>query len=144
MKKITSREISKTGLLLEPSSGRSDSYKEFKKFGGWDTKLEKFTPIQFALLVLENGDKGSSTNYALDCIALSFEAGFFVESESFLKGTFAAPKDLIVFCEQLQEYDFWLNERHFYAFLELLQCDESEIKTYEDVGRIFYKAFRGL
>lgn len=144
MNSTISRGTSKTSLFLESKTlDGADPYAECKKYGGWDLELKKFVPLQFTLLITEGEYPDSSTNYALDCIALSYEAGYFTETESFLKGAFATPDDLFVFCEQLQDYRYWLNERHFYAFLGLLNCDESEMRTYEEVAGALEQSFEG-
>jgi hypothetical protein len=142
MNSMTSRSKNKTTLFLEAAFGSEDPYAEYAKFGGWDPKEKKFVPMLFTDMVTECDNAGSATNHALDCIALSYEAGFFTDTEAFLKGAFATPRDLFVFCEQLHDYQFWLNERHFYAFLDLLNWDESEMRTYEEVADALEQVFQ--
>jgi hypothetical protein len=141
---LTARGSRKTALFLEVASGGDNPYVEYAKFGGWNPKENKFLPMQFTDMATECDNPGSATNYALDCIALSYEAGFFADTKAFLKGAFETPRDLFVFCEQLHEYQFWLNERHFYAFLDLLNWDESEMRTYEEVADALEQAFENL
>jgi hypothetical protein len=134
MNSMTPRGKSKTTLSLECAFGREGHYAKYARFGGWNPVESKFTPMRFTDMVMESEDPGSATNYALDCITLGYEAGILADTEAFLKGAFVTPRDLLVFCEQLHGYQFWLNERHFYAFLDLLNWDESEMRTYEEVA----------
>ena len=91
-------------------------------------------PIRFAELVASDEYPSSATNFALDCITLCNEAGVFVDTKSFITGAFATPNDFSVFCEQVRDYPYWLNERHFYAFMDLLNCDEEGMRSYEELA----------
>lgn len=134
MRKISPPGVSKTVLSLEEKFDGRDSYAECRKYGGWDEECKSYKPIQFSLLIKEDGSQDSSTNYALDCIAIGYENGRFSSVESFLNDVFATTDDLLEFREALRDYCYWVNERHFYAFLNLLSTDEAGLLTYEDVG----------
>jgi hypothetical protein len=139
------RSNTKTQLFLETKDRDGlKPYAEFKNYGGWDPESKHYVPIRFTDMVIDTDAGGSATNYALDSITLSYESGTFQDHESFLKGAFVSPRDLLTFCEQLHDYQFWLNERHFYAFLELLNLDESEMRTYEEVADALEQAFENL
>lgn len=134
MKRNSAPGLSKTILSLEVQHDGRDSYDGCRKFGGWDLGLTSYTPIHFISLMDERGSIDSPVNYALDCIAIGYESGRFASTESFLNDVFATTDDLLKFREELRDYCYWFNERHFYAFLDLLTGDESGMLTYEDLG----------
>ena len=80
---------------------------------------------------------GTQTQYVLDCITLAVEADFFTSRETLKSYVFATEDDFDAFCTALTKYDWWLNERHFYAFAVLLDADEFSIRTYAELAQEF-------
>lgn len=109
---------------------------------GWNPTENRFVPLRFSELVASDEYPSSATNYALDCITLSNEAGVFLNTKSFFNGAFATPKDFFVFCDQLRDYLYWLNERHFYAFMDLLNCDEEGMRSYGELADALEEAIQ--
>ena len=111
-------------------------YADCARFGGWSPLERNFIPLRFEEAASAFGF-GTQTQYVLDCITLAVEAGFFTTRDALKKAVFAGESDFAAFCSALARYDWWLNERHFYAFLALLDCDESSLRTYTDMAREF-------
>lgn len=142
MNATTSRGKGKTVLFLESPIGNKDPYAEYSAFGGWNPGDNRFEPLRFSELIASDENPGSATNFALDCITLCNEAGVFVDTKSFITGAFTTPNDFAVFCEQLRDYPYWLNERHFYAFTDLLNCDEEGMRSYEELADTLEEAIQ--
>ena len=134
MKAKSPRGLGKTVLFSDATSGDMGLYEEYTAFGGWLPGEKRFVPFRFVDLIAETDSPDAATNFALDCVALSNEAGVFTDTKSFLAGAFATPNDFSAFCEQVRDYPYWLNERHFYAFMDLLNCDEEGMRSYEELA----------
>ena len=142
MKTKAPRGKGKTVLFSESTNGDAAGYAENTPFGGWIPNETRFVPLRFSDLVRSDDHPDSATNYALDCITLSNEAGVFTDTKSFLVGAFATPNDFSAFCEQVRDYPNWLNERHFYAFMDLLNCDEEGMRSYEELADALEEAIQ--
>lgn len=142
MKTKTPRGKGKTVLFSDSTKVDDDVYARYTAFGGWIPIETRFVPLRFSDLVRSDDHPDSVTNYALDCIALSNEAGVFTDTKSFVAGAFATPNDFSAFCEQVRDYPYWLNERHFYAFMDLLNCDEEGMRSYEELADALEQAIQ--
>jgi len=111
-------------------------YSDCVQFGGWNSFDKSFTPLRFVEAAAEFGF-GTQTQYALDCISLAVESDFFTTRETLKTSVFAAEEDFDAFCTSLEKYDWWLNERHFYAFAVLLDAEEFSIRTYAELAQEF-------
>lgn len=111
-----------------------------KKYGGWDDVNKTLTPIRYETLLTDGEDAFSAPEWACDCIALAFENGY-LASEVFPGAAFAEQADFEAFCESLNDYDlFWVNDRHFAVFFELLG-NEEECVTYSSIGEALLTSF---
>jgi hypothetical protein len=117
-----------------------DLYADCVQFGGWRPFDRQFEPVRFIEAAAAFGF-GTQTQYALDCITLAVEAGFFTTRDAFKKAVFATGADFAAFCQALETYPWWLNERHFYAFMALLNYDEHGVRTYADLARELREEF---
>lgn len=111
-------------------------YADCAQFGGWQPIANRFDPLRFIDAVAMFGS-GTQTQYALDCITLAVEAGFFLMREDLKPAVFASEADFDAFCSALEKYDWWLNERHFYAFAVLLDAEEFALRTYAELAAEF-------
>jgi len=127
-------------MLVKNTKIAMEIYADCAQFGGWSPLQRSFSPLRFAAAASAFGS-GSQTQYALDCMALAVEAGFFTTRASLKSSVFAEEGDFAAFCSALAKYDWWLNERHFYAFSELLDCDESSLRTYSDLAKEFQEEY---
>lgn len=133
MKKIWPQQIQRTKIKME-------IYADCAQFGGWNPLAKSFDPISFQEAVTAFGF-GTQTQYVLDCITLAVEAHFFSNRETLKETVFASEDDFDAFCTALSKYDWWLNERHTYAFAVLLNNEEFTIRTYADLAVEFHEAY---
>ncbi len=119
---------------------KMEIYADCAHFGGWNPLQRSFTPLRFVEAAAAFGF-GTQTQYALDCITLAAETSFFTTREALKATVFAEERDFDAFCSALARYEWWLNERHFYAFSALLQFDESGVRTYADLAREFREEY---
>jgi len=112
----------------------SEGYSGFQRFGGWDEKTQALAPIKYSQLVEKHsGGDFAVLPYALDSITLAVEAGL-IDTETFVDQAFASRHDFLAFCKDLEMAgDFWVNERHFYAFFEMFGSEE-DLTTYPDIA----------
>lgn len=76
----------------------------------------------------------SPCNTVLDWIAGAAEEGY-LTAENFREMTFQKKSDWGKFLEDMREYEYWLNERHAYAFVELLDYSSpDDFMTYEGLA----------
>ena len=75
----------------------------------------------------------SPCNFVLDCIAGATEEGY-LTAENYLENVFKKKNDWNKFLDDLAEYEYWLNERHAYAFATLLECSPDEFITYDGLA----------
>jgi len=89
-----------------------------------------FTPItEYSKLKLS-----SPCNTVLDWIAGATEEGYLTH-ENYIDAVFKKKSDWKKFLDDLSEYEYWLNERHAYAFCELLRYSSpDDFMTYEGLA----------
>ncbi|MEA5098184.1 MAG: hypothetical protein VB032_06595 [Burkholderiaceae bacterium] len=117
-----------------------DIYADCAHFGGWQPIAKTFEPLHFIDAVAAFG-AGTQTQYALDCITLAVEAGAFATRAELKAAVFASAADFDAFCTALANYDWWLNERHFYAFAVLLDAEEFTLRTYAELAAEFRETY---
>jgi hypothetical protein len=75
----------------------------------------------------------SLINEMLDSLTAAVEAGLGTPA-TFLKDFFATDRDIQNFADALDDYadegTFWVNDRHFYAFLNAADAEEENAVTY--------------
>ena len=123
-------------LVVRQTRIKFEIYSDCIQFGGWNSFGKSFEPLRFIAASNAFGI-GTQTQYALDCISLAVEADFFTTRETLKASVFATKEDFEAFCSALEKYDWWLNERHFYAFAVLLDADEFSIRTYAELAQEF-------
>jgi hypothetical protein len=95
--------------------------------GGFDPLARTLTPLR-RLAQLDR------VQFVLDSIAAASETGLYAKVD-FLPVCFATHADYREFLGQLRTFeDYWVNERHFYAFLALVG-EESGCTTYGRIAR---------
>lgn len=130
-------------ILPMPYNGtriKMEIYADCMQFGGWRPFDRQFEPLRFIEAAVAFGP-GTQTQYTLDCITLALEIGFFSTRETLKATVFASEADFAAFCNALESYEWWLNERHFYAFMALLNTDEHGMRTYADLAREFREEY---
>lgn len=97
--------------------------------GGYDPRTGKLTPFKN---ISDDFDE-SLINEMLDSMTAAVEAGLGT-SATFFKDFFATDKDVQNFADALDEYadegTFWVNDRHFNAFINAAAADEADAVTY--------------
>jgi hypothetical protein len=127
-------------LTVRQTRIKFEIYSDCVQFGGWNSLTKTFDPLRFIDAAAAFGI-GTQTQYALDCISLAVEADFFTTREALKSSVFATEVDFLAFCDALAKYDWWLNERHFYAFAVLLDADEFSIRTYAELAQEFREEY---
>ena len=98
--------------------------------GGFDPRTGQLTPFKN---ISDDFDE-SLINQMLDSLTAAVEAGFGTR-DNFLNYFFATEQDVQNFAEALDEYSaegtFWVNERHFYAFINAANAQEEHAVTYD-------------
>lgn len=126
MTKIWPQQVKRTRIKME-------IYADCVQFGGWQAFTKTFEPIRFQEAIAAYG-RGTQTQYVLDCITLAVEAHFFTTRESLKASVFASEADFNTFCDALAQFDWWMNERHAYAFAMLLDNEEFTIRNYAELA----------
>jgi hypothetical protein len=97
--------------------------------GGYDPRTGKLVPFKN---MSEDLDE-SLINEMLDSLTAAVEAGLGTPA-TFLKDFFATDRDIQNFADALDDYadegTFWVNDRHFYAFLNAADAEEENAVTY--------------
>lgn len=97
--------------------------------GGYDPRTGKLTPFKN---ISDDFDE-SLINQMLDSMTAAVEAGLGTPS-SFLKDFFATDNDVQNFADALDDYadegTFWVNDRHFNAFIRAANANEEHAVTY--------------
>lgn len=97
--------------------------------GGYDPRTGKLTPFKN---ISDDFDE-SLINQMLDSMTAAVEAGLGTPS-SFLKDFFATDNDVKNFADALDDYadegTFWVNDRHFNAFIRAANANEEHAVTY--------------
>lgn len=101
--------------------------KRHEELGGYDPRTGKLTPFKN---MSDQYDKSLTKEY-LDSIAAAIEAGL-GNRETFIKDFFAEDEDWQMFAALLDEHSklYWLNVRHFDAFLDAVDVSEEDALTY--------------
>lgn len=107
----------------------TEGYRENRRFGGWDTQKKALVPIDYPNLAVAENDP---QRWALDSITLAVEAGT-IDTDTFVEQAFATRADFEAFCNALRDFDWWLNDRHMFAFCSLVS-DVSHVDTYAHLG----------
>ena len=98
--------------------------------GGFDPRTGQLTPFKN---ISDDFDE-SLINQMLDSLTAAVEAGL-GSRETFLKDFFATEQDIQNFADALDEYSaegtFWVNDRHFYAFINAANAQEEHAVTYD-------------
>ncbi len=114
----------------------AEGYRENRCFGGWETKKKSLIPMQYANVAATDNDP---QRWALDAITLAIEAGV-IDTDTFVAQAFATQVDFEAFCTALGDFDWWLNDRHKYAFRSLVG-DVSRVDTYAHLGEGLVQKF---
>lgn len=97
--------------------------------GGYDPRTGKLTPFKN---ISDDFDE-SLINEMLDSLTAAVEAGLGTPA-TFLKDFFATDEDVQNFADALDDYadegTFWVNDRHFNAFINAMNADERDAVTY--------------
>ena len=98
--------------------------------GGFDPRTGQLAPFKN---ISDDFDE-SLINQMLDSLTAAVEAGLGTR-DNFLKDFFATEQDVQNFAEALDEYSaegtFWVNDRHFYAFINAANAQEEHAVTYD-------------
>ena len=97
--------------------------------GGYDPRTGQLTPFKN---ISDDFDE-SLINQMLDSLTAAVEAGLGTPA-TFFKDFFATEKDVQHFADALDDYSaegtFWVNDRHFHAFLNAANANEEHAVTY--------------
>lgn len=112
-----------------PSAELPELLDRLETRGGYDPRTGKLTPFKN---ISDDFDE-SLINEMLDSMTAAVEAGLGTPA-TFLKDFFATDKDVQNFADALDEYadegTFWVNDRHFNAFINAADADEADAVTY--------------
>lgn len=122
--------ISYDGIDLNtPSGALPELLDRLATRGGYDPRTGKLVPFKN---ISDDFDE-SLINEMLDSLTAAVEAGL-GSPENFLSDFFATDRDVQNFADALDDYadegTFWVNERHFYAFLNAAGAQEENAVTY--------------
>jgi hypothetical protein len=108
--------------------------------GGYDPRTGKLTPFKN---ISDDFDE-SLINQMLDSMTAAVEAGLGSPS-SFLKDFFATDNDVQNFADALDDYadegTFWVNDRHFNAFVRAASANEEHAVTYSAMAERIRELF---
>jgi hypothetical protein len=97
--------------------------------GGYDPRTGKLTPFKN----LSDDFDESLINQMLDSMTAAVEAGLGTPA-SFFQDFFATANDVANFADALDDYadegTFWVNDRHFNAFIHATKASEEHAVTY--------------
>jgi hypothetical protein len=112
-----------------PSGALPELLDRHETRGGYDPRTGALTPFKN----ISNDFDESLINEMLDSLTAAVEAGLGTPA-TFLKDFFATGKDVQNFADALDEYadegTFWVNDRHFNAFINAADADEADCVTY--------------
>ena len=134
MSTIIVKGPTKTALFFESTYGSDKSYTpypEFQNFGGWDKSANLIKPIQY--IKATNAVETSAVQWALESIVLAYEHGLITDQQSFVQ-CFESPGDIAEFCGAVRDYEYWLNERIFWCFHNILGIPEERMLTFADLA----------
>ncbi len=123
--------ISYDGILADtPAADLPELLERVESRGGFDPRTGQLTPFKN---ISDDFDE-SLINQMLDSLTAAVEAGLGTR-DNFLKDFFATEQDVQNFADALDEYSaegtFWVNDRHFYAFLNAANAQEEHAVTYD-------------
>ena len=112
-----------------PSGALPELLDRLETRGGYDPRTGKLVPFKN---ISDDFDE-SLINEMLDSMTAAVEAGLGTQA-TFLKDFFATDKDVQNFADALDEYadegTFWVNDRHFNAFIHAALASEEHAVTY--------------
>lgn len=113
-----------------PAADLPELLERIETRGGFDPRTGQLTPFKN---ISDDFDE-SLINQMLDSLTAAVEAGLGTR-DNFLKDFFATEQDVQNFAEALDEYSaegtFWVNDRHFYAFINAANAQEEHAVTYD-------------
>ena len=123
--------ISYDGILADtPAADLPELLERVESRGGFDPRTGQLTPFKN---ISDDFDE-SLINQMLDSLTAAVEAGLGTR-DNFLKDFFATEQDVQNFADALDEYSaegtFWVNDRHFYAFINAANAQEEHAVTYD-------------
>lgn len=108
--------------------------------GGYDPRTGKLVPFKN---ISDDFDE-SLINEMLDSMTAAVEAGLGTQA-TFLKDFFATDKDVQNFADALDDYadegTFWVNDRHFNAFIHAALASEEHAVTYSAMAERIRELF---
>jgi hypothetical protein len=97
--------------------------------GGYDPRTGQLRPFKN---ISDDFDE-SLMNQMLDSMTAAVEAGLGTP-DTFIQDFFASANDVVNFADALDDYagegTFWVNDRHFYAFINAAKANEEHAVTY--------------
>jgi hypothetical protein len=112
-----------------PSGALPELLDRLETRGGYDPRTGKLTPFKN----MSDDFDESLINEMLDSMTAAVEAGL-GEPATFIRDFFATDKDVQNFADALDDYadegTFWVNDRHFNAFINAAQAGEEHAVTY--------------
>lgn len=123
-------EISYDGIDQNTPAGElPELLDRLQQRGGFDPRTGLLVPFKN---ISDDFDE-SLINQMLDSMTAAVEAGL-GEPATFLQDFFATNQDVQNFADALDDYadegTFWVNERHFYAFINAAKASEEHAVTY--------------
>ena len=123
-------EISYDGIDQNTPAGElPELLDRLQQRGGFDPRTGLLVPFKN---ISDDFDE-SLINQMLDSMTAAVEAGL-GEPATFLQDFFATNQDVQNFADALDDYadegTFWVNDRHFYAFINAAKASEEHAVTY--------------
>jgi hypothetical protein len=116
-----------------PAADLPELLERIESRGGFDPRTGLLTPFKN---ISDDFDE-SLINQMLDSLTAAVEAGLGTR-DTFLKDFFATKQDVQNFADALDEYSaegtFWVNDRHFYAFINAANAQEEHAVTYDTMA----------
>ena len=113
-----------------PAADLPELLERLETRGGFDPRTGLLTPFKN---IPDDFDE-SLINQMLDSLTAAVEAGL-GSRETFLSDFFATEQDVQNFADALDEYaaegTFWVNDRHFYAFMNAANAQEEHAVVYD-------------
>jgi hypothetical protein len=112
-----------------PSGALPELLDRLETRGGYDPRTGKLTPFKN----MSDDFDESLINEMLDSMTAAVEAGLGTKA-TFFKDFFATDNDVQNFADALDDYadegTFWVNDRHFHAFINAVVANEEHAVTY--------------
>jgi hypothetical protein len=126
--------ISYDGINRDTPSGElPELLDRLESRGGYDPRSGQLTPFKN---ITDDFDE-SLINEMLDSLTAAVEAGLGTRA-TFLQDFFASDEEVKNFADALDDYadegTFWVNDRHFNAFIQAADADEAHAVTYADMA----------